>query len=160
VRFLARRVVIAASEDIGNADPQALPLAVAAMQACEFVGLPECQLPLAQAVTYLACAPKSNAATVGIGEARRDVAEGRILPVPVHLQDRHYPGAKRLGHGEGYQYAHDAAGGVAAQDYLGIEREYYRPVDRGFERGLIERLKTIRATLRAAKQDPEKDAPE
>jgi putative ATPase len=155
VRFLARRIVIAASEDIGNADPQALPLAVAAMQACEFVGLPECQLPLAQAVTYLACAPKSNAATVGIGEARRDVAEGRILPVPVHLQDRHYPGAKRLGHGAGYQYAHDAAGGVAAQDYLGIEREYYRPVDRGFERELIARLEAIRARLRAAKTDRE-----
>ena len=82
VRFLARRLVILASEDIGNADPQALPLAVAAMQACEFVGLPECQLTLAQAVAYLACAPKSNAATVAIGEARRDVREGRLLPVP------------------------------------------------------------------------------
>jgi putative ATPase len=152
VRFLARRVVIAASEDIGNADPQALPLAVAAMQACEFVGLPECQLPLAQAVTYLACAPKSNAATIGIGEARHDVVEGRILPVPVHLKDGHYAGAKRLGHGAGYQYAHDSAGGVAAQDYLGIDREYYRPVDRGFERELIQRLEAIRATLRQAKQ--------
>ena len=148
VRFLARRIVIAASEDIGNADPQALPLAVAAMQACEFVGLPECQLPLAQAVTYLACAPKSNAATVGIGEARRDVAEGRLLPVPVHLQDRHYSGAKRLGHGEGYQYSHDVEGGIAAQDYLGVEREYYRPVPRGFEAELVQRLETIRAKLR------------
>ena len=108
VRFLARRLVILASEDIGNADPHALPLAVAAMQACEFVGLPECQLTLAQAVTYLACAPKSNAATVAIGEARHDVREGRLLPVPRHLQDSHYAGAKRLGHGEGYEYAHDA----------------------------------------------------
>ncbi|HQU41202.1 MAG: AAA family ATPase [Planctomycetia bacterium 21-64-5] len=148
VRFLSRRIVIAASEDIGNADPQALPLAVAAMQACEFVGLPECQLPLAQAVTYLACAPKSNAATVGIGEARRDVAEGRLLPVPVQLRDRHYPGAKRLGLGEGYQYSHDVEGGIAAQDYLGVEREYYRPVPRGFEAELAERLQTIRAKLR------------
>lgn len=153
VRFLARRIVIAASEDIGNADPQALPLAVAAMQACEFVGLPECQLPLAQAVTYLACAPKSNAATIGIGEARKDVAEGRILPVPIHLQDRHYPGAKRLGHGEGYQYSHDAEGGIAAQDYLGIEKEYYRPVPRGFEAELLERLKDIRARLRGKTND-------
>lgn len=156
VRFLARRVVISASEDIGNADPQALPLAVTAMQATEFVGLPECQLALAQAVTYLACAPKSNAATVGIGEARRDVAEGRLLPVPVHLRDRHYAGAKRLEHGEGYQYSHDAEGGVAAQDYLGVEREYYRPVPRGFEAELAERLKTIRARLREGRQDADK----
>ena len=87
VRFLCRRLVILASEDIGNADPQALVIAVAAMQACEFVGLPECQLTLAQTVTYLACAPKSNAATVAIGEARRDVREQRLVPVPVHLRD-------------------------------------------------------------------------
>jgi putative ATPase len=151
VRFLARRLVILASEDVGNADPQALPLAVAAMQACEFVGLPECQLTLAQAVTYLACAPKSNAATVAIGEARRDVREGRLLPVPRHLQDSHYAGAKRLGHGEGYEYAHDAEGGVAAQDYLGVEREYYRPVDRGFEKGLAARLEQIRGIIRGRK---------
>lgn len=152
VRFLARRIVISASEDIGNADPHALPLAVAAMQATEFVGLPECQLPLAQAVTYLACAPKSNAATVAIGEARADVAGGRLIPVPIHLKDSHYSGAKRLGHGAGYEYAHDAEGGVAAQDYLGVEREYYRPVDRGFERDLAERLKAIRARLREGRK--------
>lgn len=148
VRFLTRRLVILASEDIGNADPQALPLAVAAMQASEFIGLPECQLTLAQAVAYLACAPKSNAATVAIGEARHDIREGRLLPVPRHLQDSHYAGAKRLGHGEGYEYAHNAEGGVAAQDYLGVEREYYRPTDRGFEKELAERLKRIRAKLR------------
>jgi putative ATPase len=148
VRFLARRLVILASEDVGNADPHALPLAVAAMQACEFVGLPECQLTLAQAVAYLACAPKSNAATVAIGEAVHDVREGRVLPVPRHLQDSHYAGAKRLGHGEGYEYAHDAAGGVASQDYLGVEREYYRPVDRGYEKELAARLAQIRAKLR------------
>ncbi|MBL9124082.1 MAG: replication-associated recombination protein A [Planctomycetaceae bacterium] len=151
VRFLARRIVIAASEDIGNADPHALPLAVAAMQATEFVGLPECQLPLAQAVTYLACAPKSNAATVAIGEARKDVAEGSLLPVPVHLRDRHYAGAKRLGHGEGYEYSHDSPDGIAAQDYLGVEREYYRPVERGFEKDLARRLVEIRARLRAGR---------
>jgi putative ATPase len=150
-RFIVRRMVILASEDIGNADPQALPIAVAAMQACEFVGLPECQLNLAQAVTYLACAPKSNAATIGIGEARQDVVEGRLLPVPVHLKDRHYSGAKRLGHGAGYQYSHDAPEGVASQDYLGIEREYYRPVSRGFEIELGKRLQEIRAKLKEAK---------
>jgi putative ATPase len=155
VRFLCRRLVILASEDVGNADPQALPLAVAAMHACEFVGLPECQLTLAQCVTYLACAPKSNAATVAIGEARADVREGRLLPVPVHLQDSHYAGAKRLGHGAGYQYAHDAEGGVAVQDYLGIERQYYRPVDRGFEAELGRRLEQIRERLRAARNEPE-----
>lgn len=152
VRFLCRRLVILASEDVGNADPQALPLAVAAMQACEFVGLPECQLPLAQAVTYLACAPKSNASTVAIGEARADIREGRVLPVPVHLRDAHYQGAKRLGHGQGYQYAHDAEGGVAEQDYLGVEREYYRPVNRGFESELAERLQSIRARLRSGRE--------
>ncbi len=148
VRFLTRRLVILASEDVGNADPQALQIAVATMQACEFVGLPECQLSLAQAVTYLACAPKSNAATVAIGEARADVREGRTVPVPTHLRDSHFAGAKRLGHGEGYEYAHNAEGGVAAQDYLGIDREYYRPVDRGFETELGERLAKIRAKLR------------
>jgi putative ATPase len=148
VRFLTRRLVILASEDVGNADPHALPLAVAAMQACEFVGLPECQLTLAQAATYLACAPKSNAATVAIGEAIDDIREGRTLPVPVHLRDRHYQGAKRLGHGEGYEYSHDAEGAIAAQDYLGVERQYYRPVDRGFEAELAKRLENIRAKLR------------
>ena len=149
VRFLARRIVISASEDIGNADPHALPLAVAAMQATEFVGLPECQLPLAQAVAYLACAPKSNAATVAIGEARKDVTEARLVPVPVHLKDKHYSGAKRLGHGQGYQYSHNAPDGIAEQDYLGVEREYYRPVDRGFEAELAQRLEAIRAKLRS-----------
>ena len=151
VRFLTRRLVILASEDIGNADPQALPLAVAAMQACEFVGLPECQLNLAQAVAYLACAPKSNAATVAIGEARTDVREGRTLPVPMHLRDKSYAGAQRLGHGAGYEYAHDAPDAIAAQDHLGVEREYYRPVDRGFEAELAERLATIRAKLRESR---------
>ena len=147
VRFLTRRLVIVASEDIGNADPHALPLAVAAMQACEFVGLPECQLTLAQTTTYLACAPKSNAATVAINEARQDVRERRLVPVPRHLRDRHYQGAQRLGHGAGYQYAHDSDEGIVAQEYLGIDREYYRPVQRGFEVVLAKRLEKIRATL-------------
>ncbi len=148
VRFLARRLVILASEDVGNADPAALPLAVAAAHACELVGLPECELTLAQAATYLACAPKSNASCVGVAEAKQDVREGRVLPVPVHLRDRHYTGAKRLKHGEGYRYAHDEPDAVAEQDYLGVQREYYRPTDRGFERELAERVKAIRARLR------------
>ncbi len=151
VRFLARRIVIFASEDVGNADPHALPLAIATMQACEFVGLPECQLNLAQAVTYMACAPKSNASMLALGAASHDIREGRLLPVPVTLRDSHYQAAKRLGHGQGYQYSHDAPDAVAAQDYLGIDREYYHPVDRGFERELAKRLETIRATLRQAK---------
>jgi len=148
VRFLSRRLVILASEDIGNADPQALLIAVAAMQATEFVGLPECRLTLAQAVTYLALAPKSNACTTAIGTAMSDVREKRVIPVPRHLQDKHYAGAKRLGHGQGYEYAHDAQGGVAAQDYLGVEKRYYEPTDRGFERELSERLAEIRRRLR------------
>ena len=151
VRFLTRRLVILASEDVGNADPAALPLAVAAARACEQIGLPECQLTLAQAVTYLACAPKSNASTIAISEARRDIREGKLLPVPVHLRDSHYSGAKQLGHGEGYQYAHNSEDAIAAQDYLGVDRQYYRPVDRGFERELAQRLESIRARLRQAK---------
>ena len=152
VRFLTRRLVILASEDVGNADPQALPIAVAGMQACEMVGLPECQFALAQVVTYLACAPKSNAATVAIGEARADVREGRIIPVPMHLRDGHYAGAAELGHGDGYQYAHSEADGIASQDYLGIDRTYYRPVPRGFEAELAGRLTAIRAKLKG--EDP------
>src|SRR5205814_1029719 len=109
-RFIARRIVICASEDVGNADPQALLVAAAALQAAEFVGLPECQLPLAQAVTYIATAPKSNAATLAIGKAREDVRSGRTLPVPEHLRDSHYRGAEQLGHGEDYQYSHDFEG--------------------------------------------------
>jgi putative ATPase len=158
VRFLCRRLIILASEDVGNADPQAMVLAVAGMQACEFVGLPECQLTLAQLVTYLACAPKSNAATMAIGEATTDVREGTLLPVPRHLRDRHYQGAARLGHGEGYEYSHDTEGGVATQDYLGVDRTYYRPTNRGYERELSERLEAIRRVLRhesAAAEDPE-----
>ncbi|MEE2990660.1 MAG: replication-associated recombination protein A [Planctomycetota bacterium] len=154
IRFLCRRLVILASEDIGNADPQALTLAVAAMQACELVGLPECQLTLAQAVTYLACAPKSNASTTAIGSARKDIREGRVLPVPVHLRDSHYGGAQQLGHGDGYLYAHNEEGGIASQDYLGVERIYYQPVERGFEAELLQRLETIRARLRNAREVP------
>src|SRR5438128_9609009 len=117
-RFIARRVVICASEDVGNADPQALVVAAAALQATEFVGLPECQLALAQAVTYIATAPKSNAATLAIGKAREDVQNGRTLQVPEHLRDTHYRGAEKLGRGVGYEYSHDHAGGWVDQAYL------------------------------------------
>lgn len=149
IRFLCRRIVILASEDVGNADPQALPLAVACMQACEQVGLPECQFALTQTVAYLACAPKSNAATVAIAKARADVRERVVVPVPAHLRDGHYAGAAELGRGVGYQYAHDAEHGVAAQDYLGIDRVYYEPVPRGFELELQHRLETLRKQLDA-----------
>ncbi|MCH2178607.1 MAG: replication-associated recombination protein A [Mariniblastus sp.] len=153
VRFLCRRLIILASEDIGNADPAALPLAVACSQACEQIGLPECQLTLAQTVAYLACADKSNAATVAINSARADIQNGRILTVPMHLKDGHYQGSKQLGHGEGYQYSHDSDQGVVAQDYLGVDREYYKPVDRGHERAIAKRLDIIRKTLRKGKLD-------
>jgi putative ATPase len=143
-RFIARRVVIFASEDVGNADPQALPLALAAQQAVEFVGLPECQLNLAQAVTYLACAPKSNASTVAIGKAREDVRSGRTLAVPKHLRDTHYRGAEKLGHGDGYEYSHDQPGAWSAQEFLPEQRVYYEPVDRGHEAVIRQRLEECR----------------
>ena len=107
-------------------------------------------------MTYLACAPKSNAATTAIGQARRDISEGRTLPVPTHLRDSHYGGARQLGHGEGYVYAHNEDDGIASQDYLGVEREYYQPVPRGFEAELIERLTLIRQRLKAARE-PEQE---
>ena len=148
VRFLCRRLVILASEDIGNADPHALPLAVACSQACEQIGLPECQLTLSQTLAYLACAPKSNASTTAISQARRDVREQRVVPVPRALRDSHFREASKLGHGTDYQNSHSSDDGVAAQDYLGVDRTYYEPVDRGFEAELIVRLKDIRAKLK------------
>jgi putative ATPase len=139
-RFIARRVAICAAEDIGNADPQALVLANAAFQVTLQVGMPECQLALAQAVIYLACAPKSNAAARAIWQAAEDVREDNTIPVPKHLRDASYAGAGRLGHGEDYQYPHDSADGFAEQDYLGVDKTYYHPTDRGHEA-------TIRAYL-------------
>jgi putative ATPase len=146
-RFIARRMVILASEDIGNADPQALLVATAAAQAVDRVGLPECQLNLAQAAAYLALAPKSNASMRGLAAAKRHVREhGAKLP-PDHLRDAHYPGAKKLGRGEGYVYPHDEPGGVADQPLLPEEvdgERFYEPTDRGFEAELRERLKRLR----------------
>jgi putative ATPase len=143
-RFIARRIVIFASEDVGNADPRALSVATAAAQAVEFIGLPECQLNLAQAVTYLATAPKSNASTVAIGQAREDVRSGRTLQVPKHLRDSHYRGSGQFGHGEGYKYAHDYEGGHVDQQYLPEERRYYEPTDRGYEAEIKKRLDQLR----------------
>jgi putative ATPase len=160
IRFICRRLVILASEDIGNADPHALPLAVSAMHACEFIGLPECQLTLSQTVAYLALAPKSNAATTAIGEAIKDVVENRVLPVPMQLRDAHYQGAKKLGHGADYKYAHDHEDGVVAQDYLGVEKHYYHPVNRGHEAELLKRLEAIRKILRSdQKQEGKRNDP-
>jgi putative ATPase len=152
-RFIARRMVICAAEDVGNADPQALVVAAAALQASEFVGLPECQLPLAQAVTYIATAPKSNASTIAIMKARDDVRSGRTLPVPEHLRDAHYQSAERLGRGIGYQYAHDFAGGWVNQAYLPEERRYYEPVDRGYEVEIGRRMEELRRKRAAAGTD-------
>ncbi len=143
VRFIARRLVIFASEDIGNAEPQALMLANAAWDAVERVGLPECQLNLAHAVTYLATAPKSNAASVAIGAALKDVREGRTLPVPKHLRDGHYQGSKALGNGTGYADPHDHAGGWVEQEYVPADVVYYTPTDRGFEATVAKRMAEI-----------------
>jgi putative ATPase len=146
-RFIARRMVILASEDIGNADPQALLVATAAGHAVDRVGLPECALNLAQAATYLALAPKSNASTTAIAGAMRSIREhGAKLP-PDYLRDAHYPGAKKLGRGEGYVYPHDEPGGLAAQPLLPEEvreERFYEPSDRGFEAELAERLRRAR----------------
>jgi len=138
--FMARRLVISASEDIGNADPRALDLAVSTYQAVSAIGMPEGRIPLAQATTYLALAPKSNAAYKAVDAALADIRSGTVLPVPSHLKDSHYSGAKSLGHGKGYQYPHDFPEHFVPQDYLGAERHYYQPTVQGFEKRLAERL--------------------
>jgi putative ATPase len=143
-RFIARRIAILASEDIGNADPRALMVAAAAFDVVEKIGMPEAQLTLGQAAIYMAMAPKSNASALAIWAAMKDVREGRTLPVPKHLRDSHYQGSKRLEHGQGYQYPHDFPGGNVRQDYLGVDKTYYQPVDRGDEAQIAQRLKEIR----------------
>ncbi len=154
-RFVARRLVIAAAEDIGNANPQALILAQAAADATLMVGMPECQLPLAQAATYLACSPKSNAAAVAIWSAAKDVREGRTIPVPKHLRGSGYAGAKRLGSGEGYQNPHQQ-NGAPEQEYLGVDKSYYTPTDSGAEAILREYLSGLRGNR---KKTPPRDDP-
>jgi len=140
-RFIARRIIICAAEDVGNADPQALVLANAALGALEFVGMPEARIPLAQAAVYIACAPKSNAAYLGIEMALKEVKEGRLQEVPRHLKDAHYDGAGKLGHGEGYKYAHDFPGHFVKQDYMTKKIKFYEPQDSGYEKKIKERLK-------------------
>ncbi|MCG3131582.1 MAG: putative AAA domain-containing protein [Phycisphaerae bacterium] len=161
-RYVARRLVIAASEDIGNADPTGLLVANAAAEATDRVGLPECQLILAQAAIYLACAPKSNASAVAIWEASKDVREGRTLPVPRPLRSTGYAGAKRLGSGEGYVYPHDAPEGYVEQSYLGVDRTYYVPTSRGAEARLAAYLASLSKRDSAAipaPSDPHPPAP-
>ena len=154
-RFVARRIVISAAEDIGNADPQGLVIAQAAAAATTMVGMPECQLPLSQAVTFLACSPKSNAAAKAIWSATSDVREGRTLPVPKPLRATGYRGAKRLGSGVDYQYPHDAEDGIVEQDYLGVDKVYYTPTKHGAEAKLGEYLERVR---RSSADKPGRDA--
>ena len=149
-RFIARRLVISASEDIGLADPQALVIAVAAADAVAFIGMPEGRIPLAEATAYLATTAKSNAAYLAIDKAIADVRAGGFGRVPPHLRDAHYPGAKRLGHGKGYRYPHDSEVGVVAQQYLPddlVDRRYYEPTSHGQERDVQARLEKIRRIL-------------
>ena len=147
IRFIARRMMICASEDVGNADPQALVVAVSAAQAVERVGLPEAQLILAHAAVYIACAPKSNAAVNAIMEAMEAVKNNITAPVPVHLQDRHYSGAEKLGRGEGYKYAHDYPNHYVKQQYLPdgmTDRTFYHPGELGYEKKIREHLAFLR----------------
>ncbi len=157
-RFIARRIAICASEDVGNADPQALVIAAAAVQVSELVGIPECEYALAQAAVYVACAPKSNAVTLGIAAAREDVRTQPLLPVPNHLRDKSYRGAARIGRGAGYQYPHDAPGAFLPQDYLGADKLYYNPSDRGAEASIGKRLAEWRRLRAAARGNSAKDA--
>jgi putative ATPase len=145
-RFIARRIVIAAAEDIGNAEPQALVIAQAAADATNFIGLPECQLPLAQAAIYLACCPKSNAAAKAIWSAVDDVRNARTIPVPMHLRNAGPPAEKESGQRADYRYPHDAPGGILHQEYLGVERTFYVPTDRGVEASLARYLELARQT--------------
>ena len=147
VTFIARRVMICASEDVGNADPQALQVAVAASQAVERIGMPEARIILAQAVTYVASAPKSNAAYMAVDHALESVRNHKIGVVPNHLRDAHYKGAAKLGHGIGYKYAHDYPDHYVKQQYLPDEllgTTFYEPTENGYEKNIKEYLERIR----------------
>ena len=147
VKFIARRIMICASEDVGNADPNALVVAVSAAQAVERIGMPESQIILSQAAAYVATAPKSNAAYMGIAKAMKTVADTRTMPVPAHLQDRHYKGAEKLGHGLGYKYAHDYPNHYVTQQYLpdGMEgMRFYEPSENGYEKKIREHMEFIK----------------
>ena len=160
VTFIARRIMICASEDVGNADPQALQVAVAAAQAVERIGMPEAQIILAQAVSYVACAPKSNAAVCAISAAMKTVEATGNLPIPAHLQDAHYKGAAKLGHGLDYKYAHDYPNNYVEQQYLPYElsgKEFYRPSGNGYEVKIKEHMERIRREARENRQETEND---
>ena len=147
VKFIARRIMICASEDVGNADPNALVVAVSAAQAVERIGMPESQIILSQAAAYVATAPKSNAAYMGIAKAMKTVADTRTMPVPAHLQDRHYKGAEKLGHGLGYKYAHNYPNHYVTQQYLpdGMEEmRFYEPSENGYEKKIREHMEFIK----------------
>jgi len=143
-RFIARRICICAAEDVGNADPVALVLANAAFQISEFVGMPEARIPLAQAAIYISCAPKSNASYLAIEKAQQDIEKGRVQQVPDHLKDASYSGAEKLGHGEGYKYAHDYPDHHVKQKYTRRKISYYVPTDIGYEAKIKDRLKKLK----------------
>jgi putative ATPase len=151
-RFITRRIMICAAEDVGLADPMALVLANAANQTAEFVGWPEASIPIAEATIYIATALKSNSSVAAIGAALEDVRSGRTLAVPEHLRDAHYKGAKRLGHGQGYEYAHNHPDHFVAQDYLGAEKRYYEPGELGAEKKIKERVEQWRKQMDAARK--------
>ncbi|MGD1032373.1 MAG: replication-associated recombination protein A, partial [Opitutaceae bacterium] len=150
-RFIARRLIILASEDVGLADPRALPLAVAAHEACDFVGLPEAELTLAHATLYIATAPKSNSATIALGEARRAISESPVQAVPIHLRDKGGQASKRLGHGKGYAYSHEFPEAISGQDYLERPLKLYTPKEMGAEAAIAERLARWRDLKRKAR---------
>ncbi len=142
-RFIARRIVICAAEDVGNADPQALILANAALSVSEFVGMPEARIPLAQAVVYICCAPKSNSSYAAIDAAMAEMEKKKTLEIPRHLRSTGYSGAKQLGHGEGYKYAHDHEGHFVKQQYIPQARAYYKPTTQGYEAKMKAYLETV-----------------
>ena len=160
VRFIARRIAVCAAEDVGNADPMATILAASAVQIAEFVGFPEAQLPLAQAAIYIACAPKSNACANAVWKACSDVQSGRTIPVPAHLRDSHYAGAKKLGHGLNYEYPHKSPIGYIEQDYLGeqLEKPYYQPKDIGREKLIAEYLQKLKDYVKQHQRETDTDS--
>lgn len=149
-RFIARRIAVCAAEDVGNADPMATVLAAAAVQISEFIGLPEAQLPLAQAAIYIACAPKSNASASAIWQAVADVKAGRTIPVPEHLKDAHYPAAKNAGFGSGYKYPHNFEESFVPQDYFGTKsgKKYYSPKPSGYEKSISRYLQKLQVLIK------------
>jgi putative ATPase len=158
-RFIARRIMICAAEDVGLADPMALVLANACLAASEFVGWPEARIPLAEATIYIATANKSNSAYLAIDAALADVRSGRTIAVPEHLRDTHYKGAERLGHGKGYEYAHDGKEHFVPQDYLGADKIYYEPTDQGVEKKIKERVEKWRAQFAQSKAQGQNAGP-